>query len=235
MTDLRFVEETGSTNADMLALAEQGVPEGCWLRAGRQTGGRGRMGRDWESPDGNLYCSTVIRLRDGDPLPHTLALVAANAVHALVAPLCAGQARIKWPNDILVDGAKIAGILLERVGDAIVAGIGINVTGHPAGLDRPVTSLLAQGASDADAPALQVRLAELFAHWLAIWRAQGLEPVRTHWLLNAHPTGTPMRVVQPDGETVEGSFDTLDRHGMLILRLANGQSRAIHAGDIFLI
>jgi len=193
------------------------------------------MGRHWESPEGNLYCSTVIRLRDGDPPPHTLALVAANAVHALLAPLCAGEVRIKWPNDVLADGAKIAGILLERTGDAVVAGIGINVTGHPVGLDRPVTSLLAQGMSDGDAAALQVRLAELFAHWLAIWRVQGLDPVRAHWLANAHPAGTPMRVVPPDGATVEGSFDTLDRDGMLILRLANGESRAIHAGDILLI
>ena len=193
------------------------------------------MGRHWESPEGNLYCSTVIRLRDGDPPPHTLALVAANAVHALLAPLCAGEVRIKWPNDVLVDGAKIAGILLERSGDAVVAGIGINVAGHPVGLDRPVTSLLAQGMPDGDAAALQVRLAELFAHWLAIWRVQGLDPVRAHWLANAHPAGTPMRVVPPDGATVEGSFDTLDRDGMLILRLANGESRAIHAGDILLI
>ncbi|WP_347567216.1 biotin--[acetyl-CoA-carboxylase] ligase [Sphingobium sp. BYY-5] len=231
---LRFVEETGSTNADMLALVEQGAPEGTWLRAGRQTGGRGRMGRVWESPTGNLYCSTLVRIGPNDPLPHTLALVTANAVHALVAPLCAGQARIKWPNDLLVDGAKIAGILLERVGDAIVIGIGINVAGHPTHLDRSVTSLAAQGADDAQAGALLERLAQLFAHWLAIWRAQGLDPVRTHWLLNAHPTGTAMRVVQPDGEVVEGAFDTLDRQGMLILRLANGQSRAIHAGDIIL-
>ncbi|WP_188064029.1 biotin--[acetyl-CoA-carboxylase] ligase [Sphingobium sp. KCTC 72723] len=219
----------------MLALVDQGVAEGAWLRAGRQTGGRGRMGRAWESPEGNLYCSTLVRLRPADPLAHTLALVAANAVYALVAPLCSGQARIKWPNDILVDGAKIAGILLERAGDAIVIGIGINVTGHPVGLDRPVTSLIAQGAAGADAQALLERLATLFAHWFAIWRAQGLDPVRTHWLLNAHPTGTPMRVVQPDGSTVEGAFDTIDRQGMLILRLANGDSRAIHAGDILLI
>jgi BirA family biotin operon repressor/biotin-[acetyl-CoA-carboxylase] ligase len=218
----------------MLALAEQGTPEGSWLRAGRQTRGRGRMSRAWESPAGNLYCSTLVRIAPDDPLPHTLALVAANAVHALVAPLCAGQARIKWPNDVLVDGAKIAGILLERVGDAIVIGIGINVTHYPTDLDRPVTSLMAQGATDAEAGALLERLAQLFAHWLAIWRAQGLDPVRAHWLLNAHAAGTPMRVVQPDGEVVEGAFDTLDRQGMLILRLANGDSRAIHAGDIIL-
>ena len=193
------------------------------------------MGRTWESPAGNLYCSTLVRLRAGDPPAHLLALVAANAVHALVAPLCEGQARIKWPNDVLVDGAKIAGILLERAGDAIVVGIGINVVAHPVGLDRPVTSLAAQGAEDAEAGPLLERLAELFEHWLAIWRAQGLEPVRAHWLLNAHPSGTAMRVVQPDGETVEGSFDTLDQQGMLILRLANGDTRAIHAGDILLI
>ena len=219
----------------MLALAEQGVADGTWLRAGRQVGGRGRMGRSWESPSGNLYCSTLVRLRAGDPPAHLLALVAANAVHALVAPLCDGQARIKWPNDVLVDGAKIAGILLERAGDAIVVGIGVNVVGHPTGLDRPVTSLAAQGADIAEAGALLDRLAQLFGHWLAIWRAQGLEPVRAHWLLNAHPTGTAMRVVQPDGETIEGSFDTLDQQGMLILRLANGDTRAIHAGDILLI
>ena len=219
----------------MLALAEQGVADGTWLRAGRQVGGRGRMGRSWESPSGNLYCSTLVRLRAGDPPAHLLALVAANAVHALVAPLCDGQARIKWPNDVLVDGAKIAGILLERAGDAIVVGIGVNLVGHPTGLDRPVTSLAAQGADTAEAGALLDRLAQLFGHWLAIWRAQGLEPVRAHWLLNAHPTGTAMRVVQPDGETIEGSFDTLDQQGMLILRLANGDTRAIHAGDILLI
>lgn len=219
----------------MLALAEQGLAEGTWLRAGRQSGGRGRMGRSWESPEGNLYCSTLVRLRSGDPPPHMLALVAANAVHALVAPLCAGQARIKWPNDVLVDGAKIAGILLERAGDAVVVGIGINVTGHPTGLDRPVTSLAAQSVGDTDASVLIERLVELFAHWLAVWRAQGLDPVRAHWLLNAHPKGTAMRVVQPDGEVVEGSFDTLDQQGMLILRLANGDARAIHAGDILLI
>ncbi len=219
----------------MLAMAEEGAAEGNWLRAGHQTGGRGRMGRQWESPRGNLYCSTLVRVRAGDPEAHSLALVVANAVHALVAPLCAGQARIKWPNDVLVDGAKIAGILLERTGDAVVVGIGINVTGHPTGLDRPVTSLFAQGAAGADAEKLMARLADLFAHWLSIWRAQGLEPVRAHWLANAHPAGSPMRVNLPDGDVVEGSFDSLDRQGMLILRLANGDSRAIHAGDILLI
>ncbi len=218
----------------MLALVEQGVAEGTWLRAERQNGGRGRMGRVWDSPVGNLYCSTLVRFQPGDPAGHTLALVAANAVHALIAPLCSGQARIKWPNDILVDGAKIAGILLERAGDAIVIGIGVNATHHPIGLDRPVTSLLAQGAVNPEASALYERLAQIFGHWLSVWRGEGLAPVRTHWLLNAHPTGAAMRVLLPDGEEVRGTFDTLDQQGMLILRLENGDSRAIHAGDIIL-
>lgn len=193
------------------------------------------MGRVWESPQGNLHCSTLVRLRDGDPPAPTLALVAAVAVHAVVAPLCTGPARIKWPNDIMVGDAKLSGMLLERAGDAVVIGVGINVTSAPSGLDRPVTSLWAQGGVDADAAGLVARLAEIFAHWLGVWRAQGLAPVRAHWLANAHPAGTPLRVTLPDGGTVEGSFSSLDEMGALILRLANGQTHAIHAGDVFLI
>ncbi|MDF0543519.1 biotin--[acetyl-CoA-carboxylase] ligase [Sphingobium sp. H39-3-25] len=232
---MRTVAETGSTNADLIALVGEGVAEGSWLRALRQTGGRGRMGRAWESPDGNLHCSTLVRVRPGDPIAPTLALVAAVAVHAVVAPLCAGQARIKWPNDIMVGDAKLSGMLLERTGDAVVIGIGVNVTGAPSGLDRPVTSLWAQGGVDADAGALLTRLSEIFAHWLGIWRAQGIAPVRAHWLANAHPAGTPLRVTLPDASIVEGAFVTLDEMGALILRLANGDTRAIHAGDVFLI
>lgn len=219
----------------MLALAAQGVPEGAWLRAGTQTGGRGRMGRNWESPPGNLYCSTLVRIDPVDPPAATLALVAAIAVHAVVAHMMQAQVRIKWPNDIMADGAKLAGILLERSGDAVVVGIGVNVTGFPKGLDRPVTSLWAHGATQYDAAVLLERLTQIFAHWLAIWRAQGVEPIRNHWVVNAHPAGTAMQVVLPDGATIEGRFADMDRHGALILRLANGDTHAIHAGDVFLI
>lgn len=219
----------------MLALADRGEPDGSWMRAARQTGGRGRLGRQWESPAGNLYASTLVRLTDNDPPAHTLALVAANAVHASIAPLCSGTTRIKWPNDVMVDGAKIAGILLERAGNAVVVGLGVNVASHPDHLDRPVTSLIGQGTSDIDAEALFVTVNEQFSHWLAIWRTQGTVPVITYWQANAHPTGSPLRIDSPDGTSLLGAYESIDPDGALILRLANGERRVIHAGDVHLL
>src|SRR3954468_5499421 len=118
---IRAVAETGSTNDDVAVLAREGAPEGLWLRADRQTSGKGRQGRAWQSPPGNLHASTLVRLRPDDPPAPTLALVAAVALHEVVTPH-APAATIKWPNDLLVDGAKLAGILLERQGDAVVVG-----------------------------------------------------------------------------------------------------------------
>lgn len=220
----------------MLALAEAGAGEGLWLRAEQQTSGRGRLGRHWESPAGNLHCSTLVRLRPGDPPPATLALVMAVAAHQALAPHFAqGRLFIKWPNDLLVVGAKICGMLLERAGDAIVIGVGINVTGHPTGLDRPVTSLWAEGAVDAQAGSLLQALAEHFSQWLQRWRNAGLSPVRACWIDHAHPLGTALRANLPDGTVMEGQFAGLDEHGALILRLPNGGNHIIHAGDVFLL
>jgi BirA family transcriptional regulator, biotin operon repressor / biotin---[acetyl-CoA-carboxylase] ligase len=114
---VRTVAETGSTNADMLELARAGLGEGVWLRAERQQGGRGRQGRAWVSPVGNFYGSTLVRLRDSDPAPATLALVAAVALEEVVRaylPEATPALAIKWPNDVLLGGAKLSGILLER-------------------------------------------------------------------------------------------------------------------------
>lgn len=216
----------------MLALVDRGEPDGSWLRAARQTGGRGRLGRRWESPEGNLYASTLVRLNEKDPPPHTLALVAANATHAVIAPLCSGVARIKWPNDIMVDGAKISGMLLERSKNVVVIGIGINVASHPDHLDRPVTSLFQQGAIDVTAADLFAQLQASFGRWLKIWRTQGLAPIIAHWRANAHVRGAMLRVTGPDGTEMTGAFETLDDDGGLILRLANGDHHVIHAGDV---
>jgi BirA family biotin operon repressor/biotin-[acetyl-CoA-carboxylase] ligase len=222
---IRTVPETGSTNDDLAALARNGAAEGTWLRADRQTGGKGRQGRAWRSPPGNLYASTLVRLRVEDPPALTLALVAAVALHEVVA-IHAPQVRIKWPNDLLVDGAKLSGILLERQGDAVIVGFGVNLAHHPEDLDRPAASLGARVTPEA----LLRRLAASFEIWLERWRTQGLAPVRAAWLAAAHPIGTPL----VSGGT-EGTFDGLDETGALRLRLADGAIRVVHAGDVFLV
>ena len=234
---IRTVAETGSTNADLIALAAaaQGIEEGLWLRAERQTGGRGRQGRVWQSPPGNFYGSTAVRLRPADPPAATLALVVAVALHeALAVHAPAAPLSIKWPNDVLLAGAKLAGILLERTADTVVVGIGANLAHHPADLDRPVTSLAAH--SPAPDPAdFVLTLAESFARWLSRWRGEGLGVVRERWLARAHPIGTALSAQLPDGTRADGLFQGLDGDGALILRLADVSQRAIHAGDIFLI
>jgi BirA family biotin operon repressor/biotin-[acetyl-CoA-carboxylase] ligase len=149
---IRTVAETGSTNADLLELARGGAEDGLWLRAVRQTAGRGRLGREWSSPEGNLYASTLVRLRPSDPPAASLALVAAVALQEtvstfLVAGICQGTTDasatlvLKWPNDLLLADAKLSGILLERTGDAVIVGYGVNIAHHPDLPDRVTTDL----------------------------------------------------------------------------------------------
>jgi BirA family biotin operon repressor/biotin-[acetyl-CoA-carboxylase] ligase len=233
---MRTVGETGSTNEDLIALARAGAPEGYWLRAERQNRGRGRHGRVWDSPQGNLHASTLVRLVPGDPSAPTLALTAAVALHetaALFAP--EADLMLKWPNDVLAGGAKLAGILLEREGEAVVVGFGVNLAHAPAGLDRRATSLAAL-SSAAPAPAAFLHaLVPAFARWLGCWRSEGLPPVRHRWLAAAHPPGTPLAAATADGTRIEGLFDGLEDSGALRLRLAGGGTEIVHAGDVFLI
>lgn len=235
-SDIRTVSETVSTNDDVRALAEAGAAEGLWLRAEVQTGGRGRLGRAWGSPFGNLHASTVVRHGPGDPPAPTLALVAAVALHQLLAAYTGSdRLRVKWPNDLLLGGAKLSGILLEKAGDAVVIGFGVNLAAHPAGLEQAVTSLPAAGIAAPDAGAFVHDLAEAFGHWLSRWRSEGLAPVRARWLTIAHPPGTPLVARGRDGVGVEGLFDGLEPDGALRLRLADGSRHVMHAGDVFML
>jgi BirA family transcriptional regulator, biotin operon repressor / biotin---[acetyl-CoA-carboxylase] ligase len=220
-----------------LARAAEGAPEGLWLRADRQDSGRGRMGRDWDSPTGNLYASTIIRLRPHDPPPSTLAFVAGLAAHATIRQIAPEVAiQLKWPNDVLTAAKqKICGILLERAGDAIVAGFGINLAYHPANLDRPVSDLRSLGANPPEPQAVAEILADSLAAQLHIWRTQPLPVLLRQWEAEAHPAGTALQIKLPDGEALEGLFAGLSDDGALKLRLASGEIRAIHAADIFLI
>ena len=220
----------------MLAFAAAGAAEGDWLIAGTQTSGRGRMGRAWDSPIGNVHTSGLVRLRAGDPDAATLALVAAVAVRDTVA-VWADEQRLslKWPNDLLAGGAKLAGILLERVGDAVVVGVGANLVSVPQGLPRPVASLAGLGVAPPEPVAFVEALAEIFARWTARWRGEGVAVIRTAWLDRALPVGTALIANLPDGEAVSGLFDGLTDDCALRLRLADGTVRVIHAGDVFLI
>ena len=204
----------------------------------------------WESPVGNFYGSTLVRLRSDDPSAATLGFVAAAALAETVSCLCSRDVgnpdwapavagtnrglRLKWPNDLLIDGAKLSGILLERAGDAVVVGIGINLAHHPDLPDRPTTSLSAHGVQ-VGPEAFGEMLADSFARWLAGWRSEGFAPVRARWLALAHPVGAALLVRLLDEGAIEGLFAGLDPDGALILRLASGERRVIHAGDVFLV
>lgn len=234
MDVVRTVSETGSTNDDLADSARQGAPEGIWLRADRQSGGRGRQGREWHSPPGNLYASTLVRLRPGDPPAPSLALVAAVALHEVASAFAGGAPiEIKWPNDLMVAGAKLSGILLERLEDSVIVGFGVNLAEHPDQTERPSTSLAALGGAPAPEVFLEA-LAQSFARWLGRWRDEGLAPIRAHWLAAAHPPGTALSTHTASGAWVEGVFDGLDESGALRLRLADGSAQVIHAGDVFL-
>lgn len=214
-------------------LAAEGAAEGLWLRAVEQEAGRGRLGRTWVSRRGNLYASTIVRLRSGDPAPATLALVASVALDETLRAYGA-EAWIKWPNDLYLDNGKLTGILLERSANAIVVGIGVNLAHHPEGLDRLATSLPAHGCAAPDPELFLGDLAEAFARWLGVWRTN-LEPVRRRWLERAHPVGTALSVRLPDQPPIDGLFDGLNADGALRLRLASGKCQVIHAGDVFTI
>lgn len=235
---IEFIAEAGSTSADIAARLRSGdfVPEGHWLVADRQTAGKGRQGREWFDGAGNFMGSTVVHLRFGDPDPATLALVAGLAVHEVVTGRLRGVALavLKWPNDLMIGTAKLAGILLERVADSVVIGIGVNLASAPELPDRETIALGDLGAGT-DRDAFAAELVRQFDIELDRWRSFGLPPILKRWLAAAHPVGTPLGVGEPGEEPLQGSFAGLSDDGALLLRLADGQTRVIHAGDVRLI
>ena len=227
---IHFFAETGSTNADLAARLRDGeaLPEGDWIVADRQSAGRGRQGRVWFDGQGNFMGSTAVYRRFGDPAPGTLALVAGLAVYEAVAPLIAPPARpvLKWPNDVMVGRAKLAGILLEQVGDAVIVGIGVNLAAAPQLPDREAIALSAFGP----APSRDLfaeALASQFATEIERWRTYGLDAIRNRWLAAAHPLGTAL-----NAGTASGTFAGLTPEGSLQLRLADGSMQTIHAGEV---
>lgn len=234
---IQYRAETGSTNADLAAQIRLGerAAEGDWLVADRQTAGRGRQGRKWFDGAGNFMGSTIVRPEAIDPAAPTLALVAGLAVYEAILPLLAGPLALslKWPNDLLLGGAKLAGILLEREGDVVIVGIGVNLAAAPELDERRTVALVAFGpAPDRDTFARS--LAGAFDRELERWRTYGLDPLLRRWRQAAHPPGTPLAVREPDGTRLMGAFAGLEADGSLLLRLEDGTVRTIHAGDVTL-
>lgn len=234
------LEATGSTNAEGLARARAGDPGKLWITAGRQTEGRARRGRSWTSEPGNLYASLL--LIDPAPaaalasLPLAVAVAVRDAVQSVLPP-GAGVPDIKWPNDVLIHGRKVSGILLEaeQLPDgrqALVIGCGINIAHAPEAALYPVTRLGAEGATAAPD--------EVFAHlliamadMLALWdRGAGLSAVIARWRRHAIGLGRPI-TVRLTSETLLGRFDDIDDEGRLVLTEDSGRRRLIAAGDVF--
>ena len=234
---IRTLAETGSTNSDLAAQLRAGevLREGDWLVADRQVAGRGRQGRTWFDGTGNFMGSTVVHLGPRDPTPATLALVAGLAAYEAVVPCLADPSavQLKWPNDLILGGAKLAGILLEREGNAIIIGMGINLARAPELLDRRTVALASLGPAP-DRDAFAANLAAAFAQEVERWRTYGLEPLVRRWESVAHPHGTTLNVSPPGEAAIEGAFAGLAPDGSLMLRLADGSTRAIHAGDVML-
>lgn len=205
--------------------------DGDWLIAERQTAGRGRMGRSWESPAGNFYGSTLIALRPTDPPAPSLSLAIGYGVWMAVGR----PATLKWPNDLMIGQAKVAGVLLERQGHDLVAGMGINLAAAPQIEGRETIALSGDGRALIAVADVLDRLASTIPHSVSIWREQGVTAITHMWQSAALAVGTPLATTLPDGTPVNGQFDGLDESGALRLRLADGDVRVIHAGDVFLI
>lgn len=227
-----------STNDVARALAGEGAPEGTLVWAKTQTAGRGRRGRGWHSPSGNLFLSAL--LRPGVPAAEAaqLSFAAALAVYDAAADLLPRGVRVelKWPNDVLVDARKVSGILLETAegpaggAPSLVVGIGVNVAAPPPEAAYPATCLADHGAAP-DVGATLAAVARGIERWYGRWRAGGFAPLREVWLARARGVGGPVTVRLHD-TTLDGLFVDLDASGALVLDAAGGR-RTVGAGDVF--
>jgi BirA family biotin operon repressor/biotin-[acetyl-CoA-carboxylase] ligase len=226
-----------STNEEAKRRALEGETGPLWIVAKAQNAGRGRRGRPWTSPEGNLFATGLFTLQSGPARAAQLSFAAALAVGDLAAGVIgADNVRLKWPNDVLVEGRKLAGILLESGshmsgGLWLAVGIGVNLAHHPDDAERPATDLAEHGGTISPEQAVET-LAQRFGHWLQVWDSQGFAPIRQAWLSRAWGLGEPC-TARLDGETVQGVFADLAEDGSLRLELPDGRRRLVSAGDVF--
>jgi BirA family biotin operon repressor/biotin-[acetyl-CoA-carboxylase] ligase len=230
-------DELDSTNEEARRLALAGEQGPLWIMARRQRAGRGRRGRSWQTEEGNLAATLLLRPNVRQAVSGQLSFAAALAV-AEMAERFAPKATVavKWPNDVLVEGSKLAGILLEGASTGpgmnwLAIGIGVNLAGHPEGTEFPATSLVRLGVAAPPAEQALTILAARFARWYDVWMNAGFETLRGAWLARAVALGTHIRARLPQ-ETREGVFEGIDETGALLLN-EGGRISAITAGEVF--
>jgi BirA family biotin operon repressor/biotin-[acetyl-CoA-carboxylase] ligase len=242
LTPILTFRELDSTNTEARRRAEAGERGPVWLMARRQTAGVGRRGRAWDGGEGNLTATLLLTLDKPPREAAQLAFVAGLAAWtAITVCVPAAVVTLKWPNDVLIEGRKVCGVLIES-GPAssgrtwAAVGVGLNLMSHPDALERPATAVadnLSHEAIRAPSPdeAMAI-LAETFDVTLNLWLTQGFEPIREAWLARAAGMGQPC-TARLERETVSGVAEGLDADGALLLRLPDGMLRRITAGDIF--
>jgi BirA family biotin operon repressor/biotin-[acetyl-CoA-carboxylase] ligase len=221
-----------STNSEARRMALAGEPGPVWITAAHQNAGRGRRGRVWDSGEGNLAATLLLRPDAPAAVIGQLSFAAALAVAETAAHFAPGAAiTVKWPNDVLADGKKLAGILLESEPGWLAIGIGVNLANFPQGTEFPATSLAQLGIAPPSSDEALTVLAARFAHWYAAWMNDGFETLRAAWLARAGGLGLPIRARLPN-ETRTGVFEGIDAAGALLLN-EQGQVHTIAAGEVF--
>jgi biotin-[acetyl-CoA-carboxylase] ligase BirA-like protein len=242
LLDLDTVDSTNEEARRLIAGGERGP---LWIVAARQTRGRGRLGRGWISPPGNLFASLILHdIGDARIAPQLGFVTGVAAMRAFRTLGIESGVMLKWPNDLLLDGAKLGGVLLETVmvptGDlrnpiapAAIIGIGVNCASAPDDLPYPARALSERGPDAPTRESFFTALSDAFVDTLAIWRrGEDFSKLRAEWLRYAASLGETIRVALAH-ETVEGRFETIDTAGRLVLATQAGK-RAIEAGDVLI-
>jgi len=236
---IEALDEVDSTNAEARRRAEAGAQGPIWIAARRQTAGRGRRGRAWETGEGNLAATLLTTTAKPPAEAAQISFVAALAVADLAsAYVPASLVTLKWPNDPLIAGRKTSGILVESGqrpagGLWLAVGIGVNLATPPAQVDRPATALALHMTSPPPSPTEALAdLAERFEAWREVWDRLGFAPIAEAWTARAHGLGEPCEA-RLAGEVVVGVAEGLDADGALRLRTRSGTVRRITAGDVF--
>ncbi|HEX2144716.1 MAG TPA: biotin--[acetyl-CoA-carboxylase] ligase [Glycomyces sp.] len=233
-TEVDVVQVTGSTNTDLASAAKHGAPEGRILIAEEQTLGRGRLDRQWVSPAGaGLTMSFLLRPTVPREQWGTLSLLTAVALEESLRAVCGVNAKLKWPNDVLIDGKKICGILAQVEGNAVIVGTGLNVSLTEAELPVPeATSLLLAGASTLEREVIAASFLSHVAAVYATWNERGPASVIERWRRNSATLGRHVAVSFPNGRKVSGRAVGMDGNGCLQVAREDGAVETVAAGDI---